>query len=47
MVLARPPRANHIIATGGGGYASRLNVVRAVKRFQSLMGLGKMMVDLA
>lgn len=32
---------NHIIATGGEGYASRRNVVRAVKRFQSLMGLGK------
>lgn len=28
---------NHIIATGGEGYASRRNVVRAVKRFCSLM----------
>lgn len=29
---------NHIIATGGEGYASRRNVVRAVNRFRSLMG---------
>ena len=28
----------HIIATGGEGYASRRNVVRAVNRFRSLMG---------
>lgn len=27
----------HIIATGGEGYASRRNVVRAVNRFRSLM----------
>ena len=27
-----------IIATGGEGYASRRNVVRAVNRFRSLMG---------
>ena len=29
---------NHIIATGGEGYASKRNVVRAVNRFRSLMG---------
>lgn len=28
---------NHIIATGGEGYASRRNVERAVNRFRSLM----------
>lgn len=28
----------HIIATGGEGYASRRNVLRAVNRFRSLMG---------
>ena len=29
---------SHIIATGGEGYASMRNVVRAVNRFRSLMG---------
>lgn len=28
----------HIIATGGEGYASRRNVLRAVNRFKSLLG---------
>ena len=38
---------NHIIATGGEGYASRRNVVRAVNRFQALTGLDRVVVDLA
>ena len=28
----------HIIATGGEGYASRRNVLRAISRFKSLLG---------
>lgn len=29
---------NHINATGGQGYASRRNVLRAISRFKSLLG---------